>query len=64
VWPPRGRVLVIFAGTAAPGRTGSRLRAVDRLYPAASGLVAATALNQVRLPDLGQPGLSGLQGPV
>jgi len=44
VWPPRGRVLVIFAGTAAPVRTGSRLRAVNRLYPAASGPAGATAL--------------------
>src|SRR5262249_22424326 len=55
---------MIFAGAAPPVRTGSRQRAVIRLYPAASGPAAATTLNLVRLPDLRQPGLSGLLGPV
>jgi len=35
---------VIFAGSAAPVRTGSRQRAANRLYPAASGPAAATTL--------------------
>jgi hypothetical protein len=64
MWPPRGRVLVIFARAAPPVRTGSRQRAVIRLYPAASGPATATALNRVRLPDLRQPGLLGRLGPV